>query len=114
MGIRLCRNTPISSPDSCLRFFGSALTWAMQVVGRSLLAATLLFAPCIALNSPANLVSVDPVSSDPSASAVPLHVNRASPYDLELGGDLAGLPPGTTRYVTRDQLLSLFPSGHIP
>ena len=79
----------------------------MQAACRSLLAATLLFAPCIALNSAANLVSVDPGSSDPSAPAVPLHVNRTSPYDLELGGDLAGLPPGTTRYVTRDQLLSV-------
>jgi mono/diheme cytochrome c family protein len=79
----------------------------MQALCRSLLAATLLFAPCIALNSAANLVSVDPGSSDPSASHIPLHVNRASPYDLELGGDLTGLPPGATRYVTRDELLTL-------
>ena len=27
--------------------------------------------------------------------------------DLEIGGELAGLPPGTTRYVTRDELLAL-------
>jgi mono/diheme cytochrome c family protein len=32
---------------------------------------------------------------------------RSSPLDLEVGGDLAGLPPGTTRYVTRDDLLAL-------
>jgi len=80
----------------------------MQALCRSLLAATLLFAPCIALNSAAaNLVFVDPGSSDPSASHVALHVSRASPYDLELGGDLTGLPPGTNRYVTRDELLAL-------
>jgi hypothetical protein len=36
-----------------------------------------------------------------------LHVDRSSPFDLELGGELAGLPPGTTRYLTRDDLLAL-------
>lgn len=32
---------------------------------------------------------------------------RSSPLDLELGGELKGLPPGATRYVTRDELLAL-------
>lgn len=36
-----------------------------------------------------------------------LRVERGSPSDLEIGGDLAGLPPGTTRYLTRDDLLTL-------
>jgi mono/diheme cytochrome c family protein len=36
-----------------------------------------------------------------------LHATRESPSDLELGGELAGLPPGTTRYVTRQDLLAL-------
>jgi mono/diheme cytochrome c family protein len=36
-----------------------------------------------------------------------LHVQRLSPSDLELGGELAGLPPGTTRYITRDDLLAM-------
>jgi len=35
-----------------------------------------------------------------------LRVERASPFDLELSGDLAGLAPGTTRYLTRDDLLT--------
>jgi mono/diheme cytochrome c family protein len=36
-----------------------------------------------------------------------LRAERQSATDLEIGGDLAGLPPGTTRYVARDDLLAL-------
>jgi len=36
-----------------------------------------------------------------------LHVERFSPSDLELGGELAGLPAGATRYIGRDALLAL-------
>ena len=36
-----------------------------------------------------------------------LHEARVSPSDLEVGGELAGLPPGTTRYITREDLLAL-------
>jgi mono/diheme cytochrome c family protein len=32
---------------------------------------------------------------------------RQSPSDLEVGGELAGLPPGATRYITRENLLAL-------
>ena len=35
------------------------------------------------------------------------HDKRRSPLDLEIGGDLAGLPPGSTRYVTREELLAM-------
>lgn len=41
------------------------------------------------------------------SAAVTLHTGRLSPTDLEIGGDLAGLPPGTTHYLTRDDLLAL-------
>src|ERR1700746_3556565 len=34
-------------------------------------------------------------------------LRRLSPSDLEIGGELAGLPPGNTRYVTRADLLTL-------
>jgi mono/diheme cytochrome c family protein len=47
----------------------------------------------------------------PTAAAVEpllaLRVERASPSDLELSGDLLGLPPGTIRYLMRDDLLTL-------
>jgi mono/diheme cytochrome c family protein len=36
-----------------------------------------------------------------------LRAARQSPSDLEAGGDLAGLQPGTTRYITREDLLAL-------
>jgi mono/diheme cytochrome c family protein len=35
------------------------------------------------------------------------HARRRSLEDLELGGDLTGLPAGTTRYLTREDLLAL-------
>ena len=74
----------------------------MQDVCRSLLAATLLFAPCIALNSTGHTGS-----KTSAAARVELHANRSSPYDLEVGGNLAGLAPEAIRYATREQLLAL-------
>ena len=50
------------------------------------------------------------VSSQPSTTAahtLVLRADRSSPSDLELGGDLAGVAPGATRYLTRDDLLAL-------
>jgi hypothetical protein len=69
---------------------------------KCLLAATVLLVPCIALESTRNSRSVDSAHLP-----VPFHVERLSPSDLEVGGELAGLPPGTTRYITRDDLLTL-------
>jgi mono/diheme cytochrome c family protein len=40
-------------------------------------------------------------------SAAALHDHRLSSSDLEVAGDLNGLPPGSTRYVTYDALLAL-------
>jgi mono/diheme cytochrome c family protein len=42
-----------------------------------------------------------------SAAILKLQATRQSPDDLELSGDLAGLPLGTTRYITREALLAL-------
>ena len=36
-----------------------------------------------------------------------LRATRTSPLDLELAGDLANLPPNSTRYLTREDLLAL-------
>lgn len=38
---------------------------------------------------------------------IPSQTERHSPTDLEVGGELAGYPPGTTRYISRDALLAL-------
>lgn len=47
--------------------------------------------------------------SRPALNTAPikLHVQRSVPADLEIGGDLKGVPAGATRYVTRDELLTL-------
>jgi mono/diheme cytochrome c family protein len=36
-----------------------------------------------------------------------LHEARQLPSDLEVGGELAGLPPESTRYIARDELLAM-------
>jgi mono/diheme cytochrome c family protein len=46
----------------------------------------------------------------PAARSVPVLkflAARQSPSDLEVGADLVGLPPGATRYITREDLLAL-------
>lgn len=47
-----------------------------------------------------------PATSE-TISAPMLRTHRSSPLDLEIGGDLRGLPPGTRRYLTRAELLAL-------
>jgi mono/diheme cytochrome c family protein len=47
------------------------------------------------------------ISSASKISFAALHAARSSRSDLELGGELAGLPVGTTRYITRETLLAL-------
>jgi mono/diheme cytochrome c family protein len=60
----------------------------------------------------AGVVSLVPKIAGAQANAAPrlagkLHAERTSSTDLEIGGDLAGLPAGTTRYATRENLLAL-------
>jgi len=65
----------------------------------TLLAASALFA-----------ASTGGIAGPQDTPAAPHSIGRAtreSPSDLELGGDLAGLPPGTTRYLSREDLLAL-------
>ena len=40
-------------------------------------------------------------------SPIELHTERSSPGDLEIGGELAGVPKGATRYLRYDDLLKL-------
>jgi hypothetical protein len=44
------------------------------------------------------------LQSAPNPQAM-LHTDRSSPGDLEVGGELAGLPPGSTRFVRYEDLL---------
>jgi mono/diheme cytochrome c family protein len=71
-----------------------------------LLAAGVLLAAGMPAQNPRG--AFDQVSTPAAVGPISvLRVERASPSDLELRGDLAGLAPGTTRYVTRDDLLTL-------
>jgi mono/diheme cytochrome c family protein len=58
---------------------------------------------------PLHLAGEDPAQNKSAAPGVPaaaLHETRSSRADLEVGGELAGLPSGTTRFITRDDLLA--------
>jgi mono/diheme cytochrome c family protein len=52
-------------------------------------------------------MGAQPLRSTPGPHALALHADRSSPSDLELGGELAGLPPASTRYLKREDLLAL-------
>lgn len=52
------------------------------------------------------LVALPGADSDPDPAGI-LHAERTSPGDLEVGGDLAGLPPGSTRFIRYEDLLRL-------
>jgi mono/diheme cytochrome c family protein len=71
-----------------------------------LLAAGVLLTASIPAQNAQNAFDQAPTAAAVEPLLVP-RVERASPSDLELGGSLAGLPPGTTRYLTRDDLLML-------
>jgi len=50
---------------------------------------------------------VTPQASGAPAHSLPLHVTRQAASDLEVSGELAGLPKGATRYVALKDLLKL-------
>jgi mono/diheme cytochrome c family protein len=49
----------------------------------------------------------DALTASSTRSPLSLNAARKLPSDLEVGGDVAGLPAGTTRYVTLDSLLAV-------
>jgi len=53
--------------------------------------------------------STYPETKSPAQNAArpQLHEKRASAFDLEVAGDLAGVAPGTSRYLRREDLLAL-------
>lgn len=70
------------------------------------LAAVFLVTANVALES-APTENAQATSAAHPESVAALHDHRLSSSDLEVGGDLTNLPPGTTRYVTYDTLLTL-------
>ena len=69
----------------------------MRLLCSGLLAAILL----------TSIIALYPAGNSRSTNFASLQSKRISPSDLELGGAIAGLSPGTTRYVARDALLAL-------
>jgi hypothetical protein len=54
------------------------------------------------------LITIAALAGPPvSASQSLLHLQRSSPGDLQVGGELAGVPPGSTRYIRYEDLLQL-------
>jgi len=58
-----------------------------------------VFLPMIAIA----MLTAMPVQASQSI----LRVQRSSPIDLEVGGELAGVPPGSTRYIRYEDLLQM-------
>lgn len=68
-------------------------------------AAILILSAASGFLGPKSAIAQEKVESGaPLASK--LHIERTSPDDLEIAGELAGVPAGATRYLTRDDLLS--------
>jgi|ERR1035438_10417996 hypothetical protein len=61
-----------------------------------------MFRPLLFLLAAASLVAL-PIADTKAV----LHRERSSPGDLEVGGELGGLPDGTARYLRYDDLLRL-------
>jgi mono/diheme cytochrome c family protein len=78
----------------------------MPRLGIYLAAASIALAAAVMLSISLRRTAGARPAPDADSTGI-LHATRESPADLELGGELAGLPPGTTRYVTRKDLLVL-------
>jgi mono/diheme cytochrome c family protein len=61
----------------------------------------------MAIASPMGCFRAQTNSASPNVSRPPLHEKRGSPLDLEMAGNLVGVPAGATRYVRREDLLAL-------
>src|SRR5271154_2327307 len=66
----------------------------------------LFFVVLVFANS-TNYVHAQPKYPASNVSRPQLHEKRASALDLEVGGDLAGMPTGIMRYLRREDLLAL-------
>jgi mono/diheme cytochrome c family protein len=72
-----------------------------------LLCTTLLAATSILVTGPVFDLAGDANPAASTASLPKLRSTRLSALDLEIGGELAGVPAGTTRYITHDDLMAL-------
>jgi hypothetical protein len=66
-----------------------------------------LFFLALAIVSPMDCFRAQSKSVSLNVSRPALHEKRESPLDLEVAGNLVGVPDGSTRYVRREDLLAL-------
>jgi mono/diheme cytochrome c family protein len=85
------------------RFFRA---WSEALKSTRLAAAAFVMLAAITI-LPVTSVRAAAGASDSSLSSIPLNSSRRYASDLEVGGELAGLPRGATRYVTLASLLTL-------
>ena len=87
--------------------FRRALTGVLVVAGIFLAGRTALPVGSAAGAHPRSPVSTSTSVPTATSSHLMLRTERVSPSDLEIDGDLVGLPRGATRYLTREDLLEL-------
>jgi len=85
------------------RFFRA---WSEALKSTRLAAAAFVMLAAITI-LPVTSVRAAAGASDSSLPSIPLNSSRRYASDLEVGGELAGLPRGATRYVTLASLLTL-------
>jgi len=90
--------------DAYLRKRMLALGYAMRRFRSGLLVTFALFLVSGWAIDSSSIVRSLPASETKSLT---LNETRRSASDLEVGGELVGLSPGTTRYISREQLLTL-------
>ncbi len=71
----------------------------ISLIPVAMICATSFFAP--------RITAVQADTTPGAALAGKMRAQRISASDLEVGGDLVGLPAGTTRYIAREDLLAL-------
>jgi mono/diheme cytochrome c family protein len=87
-----------------------ALTYCMPKLGFSILLTSVVLSFALSQQFVRKTEEAQAATSAdfaPKIATPILHHLRSSPLDLEIGGELAGVPPGAVRYVTRADLMAL-------
>jgi mono/diheme cytochrome c family protein len=91
-------NQKIRSAIRCVMLLRFPAVRLFRLILLLLIAVEFFPAGVFASRTPADTVS---------NSRLPLHEKRDSPLDLEVAGDLPGVPSGSVRYLSREDLLKL-------
>jgi mono/diheme cytochrome c family protein len=83
------------------------IRWATSLVFAAAVAASLLRPPQPAHQPAPAKESASAAAVSPQSATSLLHDSRTSPGDLEVGGELAGVAAGASRYIRYEDLLTL-------